>query len=180
MGMFDFLTKQNDAPFNGGEWLTKMRANNPDLATGSSTNIMPSGTFDIDRFNTMNQETGMFGGGYGTKMPSAGSGSMFGGFLSGTDPQTGMKTQGWGNFGLSALQAGAGLYLGNKQLGLAEDQFSEAKRQFGKNFGAQVRSYNTGIRDRQARRYSGAGGSIVTDNPYEQTDEYMAKNRMVV
>jgi hypothetical protein len=100
-------------------------------------------------------------------------------WLTKTDPNTGMSKQGWGNFGLSALLAGAGMYLGNRQLGLAKDQFAEAKRQFGKNFGAQVQNYNTNIRDRQDRRYSGAGGDRVASNPYQKTDEYMAQNRMV-
>ena len=101
------------------------------------------------------------------------------GFLDKTNQKTGMTTQGYGSFGLGALQAGAGFYLGNQQLGLAEDQFAESKRQFGANFGAQVQNYNTDIKDRQDRRYSGAGGSAVANNPYETTATYMDKNRLV-
>ena len=91
----------------------------------------------------------------------------------------GMTTKGALGFGLGALQAGAGLFLGNKQLGLAEDQFAESKRQFSKNFGAQVQNYNTNLADRQNRRYTGAGGDTVASNPYESTTPYMDKNRMV-
>jgi hypothetical protein len=112
----------------------------------------------------------------GAVTPPGGNGWSF---LDKTNDKTGMTTQGLGSFGLSALQAGAGLYFGNKQMGLAEDQFAEAKRQFGKNFGSQVKNYNTNIEDRQNRRYIGAGGSGNTNNPYENTATYMEKNRMV-
>lgn len=179
--MFDFLQSK---PLDTGSWLDEQRANNPDLT--ASVNFpqtlantqMPGGQFNVDSFNAMNKANGTFGG-YGTTMGSPGSGgSMFGGFLGGVDPKTGMKTQGWGNFGLSALQAGAGLYLGNKQLGLAEDQFAEAKRQFGRNFDMSEEQYYTQLKDRQDRRYIGAGGDNVAGNPYQKTDQYMKENKV--
>ena len=114
-----------------------------------------------------------------SQIAGSGGAGFMGNFFDKVDPKTGMINQGWGSFGLGALQAGAGLFLGNKQLGLAEDQFAESKRQFGKNFGAQVQNYNTNLADRQDRRYTGAGGDTVASNPYESTTPYMDKNRMV-
>lgn len=176
MGMFDFPDKK-DSVFSGEDWLTKMQQANPDLSDSSLTAIAPGGTFSPDAFNAANRGQGIFSG-YGSKMQSPGDGGGWG-WLNKTDPKTGMQTQGALNFGLSALQTGAGLYLGGKQLGLAEDQFAEAKRQFGKNFGAQVQTYNTNIEDRQRRRFMGAGGAEVSANPYQETSAYLDKNRLV-
>ena len=123
------------------------------------------------------------GNGFQMQMPSAPNpaASLGGGWswLGGKNEEDGSTTNSGLMFGLGALKAGAGFYLGNEQRKLAGAQFDEAKRQFGKNFGASVKSYNTNIKDRQDRRYSGAGGDAVASNPYQQTDVYMKENRMV-
>jgi hypothetical protein len=42
--------------------------------------------------------------------------------------------------------------LGLKQYGLAQDMFSENKRQYAQNFGAQANLTNARLEDRQTRR----------------------------
>ena len=63
--------------------------------------------------------------------------SIFGG----TD-KYGNKTNGWGGTALNLLQSGLGFYLGNQQLGQAEDTLAESKRQFNTNYNAQITLVN--------------------------------------
>ena len=57
--------------------------------------------------------------------------------------KNGMTTQGVAGLGFGVAKMLAGLYLGNKQMGMAQDQLDESKRQFGLNFGAQKKDYNS-------------------------------------
>ena len=97
--------------------------------------------------------------------------AMLGGTpLATTTAANGMKTQGMFDMGLGALQGGLGAYLGFQNLGIAKDTLAQNKRQFDLNFGAQQKTTNTRMADRQASR--------VAANPvaYSPVAEYMAKN----
>ena len=87
-----------------------------------------------------------------------------------TTGANGMKTQGLFDMGLGALQGGLGAYLGFQNLGIAKDTLAQNKRQFDLNFGAQQKTTNTRMADRQAARVA-AGGAA-----YSPVAEYMAKN----
>lgn len=88
----------------------------------------------------------------------------------GRDSKTGMVTGGW----VSPLASiGAALFQGiqgNKQLGLAQDQFKENKRQFDANFAAQRQTTNTQLEDRQRARVASNPGA------YESVDSYLKRN----
>ena len=92
--------------------------------------------------------------------------SMFGG----TDPVTGNVTGGW----VSPLASiGAAIFSGiqgQKQLGLAQKQFQENKRQFDANFEAQRKTTNTQLEDRQRARVASNAGA------YESVDSYLKRN----
>lgn len=87
-----------------------------------------------------------------------------------TTMPNGMKQQGMFDMGLGALQGGLGAYLGFQNLGIAKDTLAQNKRQFDLNFGAQQKTTNTRMADRQASR--------VAANPvaYSAVADYMAKN----
>jgi hypothetical protein len=91
------------------------------------------------------------------------------GFLGGND-EFGNFQQGWGGMAIGGLQAGANLFMGMKQYGLAKKQLSEGKRQFDLNYGAQKQTINTQLEDRQKARVASNAGA------YEATDSYMARN----
>ena len=111
--------------------------------------------------------------------PAAGSGLWGGigdwakssGMMGSTDPTTGAKTDGWGGMALGGISAGANLFMGMKQYGMAKDQLAESKRQYEAGHANQVALTNGQLEDRQnARNASGSG--------YMSTADYMAKNRV--
>lgn len=91
------------------------------------------------------------------------------GFLGGND-EFGNFQQGWGGMAIGGLQAGANLFMGMKQYGLAKKQLAEGRRQFDLNYGAQKQTINTQLEDRQKARVASNAGA------YEATDSYMARN----
>lgn len=95
-------------------------------------------------------------------------GSAFGGVN-----DNGTTSLGWAAPTIGIAQAIMGGINGNRQLGLAEDNLKEGKRQFNLNYGAQRQTTNTQLEDRQrARVASNPGGG------YESVDSYLEKNRI--
>ncbi len=70
----------------------------------------------------------------------------------------GIKTQGVAGPGLGAASGLFKGWMGLKQLGVAEDELKENKRQFNMNWGAQKKSVNNQLEDRQRRRVAVTGG----------------------
>jgi hypothetical protein len=95
--------------------------------------------------------------------------SLFSGFF-GSTAADGTKTQGWGGTALGVAQGLGNAYLGMKQYGLAKDTLAENKRQFALNFGAQQKTTNAHLMDRQNARVASNPGA------YQSVGDYMAKN----
>lgn len=76
---------------------------------------------------------------------------------------------GWAPTAVSALSGIGNAWLGMKQYGLAKKQFSENKRQFNLNYGAQKNLINSQLSDRQARRH------YERPDLYQSPGEYMDK-----
>jgi hypothetical protein len=110
----------------------------------------------------------MFGGGGSQGGGLFSANSMFGGI----NTKTGVGTQGWVPIALGLGQALFGAMQGRQAVGLAKDQFKEARRQFDLNFDAQRKTTNTALEDRQRAR--------VASNPtaYQSVEDYMNKNRV--
>lgn len=87
-----------------------------------------------------------------------------------TTNANGIKTQGLFDMGLGAAQGLMGSYLGFQNLGIAKDTLAQNKRQFDLNFGAQQKTTNARMADRQAAR--------VAANPtaYQSVSDYMKGN----
>lgn len=79
---------------------------------------------------------------------------------------------GLGGMALGGAQLLSSMYFGNKQLGLAEDQLKESKRQFDLNWGAQKKLTNARMEDRQRARVAS------NPNAYRSVSEYMDQNRI--
>ncbi|MBO6276969.1 MAG: hypothetical protein J6N20_05985, partial [Pseudomonas sp.] len=94
------------------------------------------------------------------------------GMFGGTDTATGITTGGWAPTALGIGQAFMGARQGREAMGLARDQFDEAKRQFDLNFQAQRKTLNTQMEDRQRARVASNPGA------YQGVDDYMKKNRV--
>lgn len=95
-------------------------------------------------------------------------GGALGGFLGKTE--NGVTTQGWGGMALGAAQGIGNAWMGMKQYGLAKDQLAQSKKQFDLNFGAQRKTTNAALEDRQAARVASNPGA------YQSVSEYMKKN----
>lgn len=91
------------------------------------------------------------------------------GFLGSTGAD-GIKTQGWGGTALGVVQGIGNAFMGMKQYGLAKDQLAQSKKQFELNFGAQQKTTNAALEDRQAARVASNPGA------YTSVGEYMKKN----
>lgn len=102
----------------------------------------------------------------------AGDSLFSGNSLFGGTNANGTQSMGWAAPAIGIGQAVLGGINGNKQLGLAESQFKEGKRQFDLNYGAQRQTTNTQLEDRQRAR--------VASNPsgYESVSSYLDKNRI--
>ncbi len=66
----------------------------------------------------------------------------------------GIKTQGVAGLGLGAAQGLFNGWMGMKQLGVAEDELKENKRQFNMNWGAQKKTVNNQLHNDQQFRNS--------------------------
>lgn len=87
---------------------------------------------------------------------------------------SGNVTQGWGGLALGAATGIGNLWMGSKQLGMAQDALKESKRQFNLNYDNQVKTTNTQMEDRQRAR-------VATGNSgYESVSSYMDKNAIKV
>lgn len=107
-------------------------------------------------------------------MPSFAMGkepSIWDNFL-GSTGANGMKSQGWGGMALGAAQGIGNAWMGMKQYGLAKDQLAQSKKQFELNFGAQQKTTNAALEDRQTARVAAAGGP----GAYQSVGDYMKKN----
>lgn len=90
------------------------------------------------------------------------------GFLGKTE--NGVTSQGWGGMALGAAQGIGNAFMGMKQYGLAKDQLAQSKKQFELNFGAQQKTTNAALSDRQTARVASNPGA------YQSVGDYMKKN----
>jgi len=113
------------------------------------------------------------GGGFGSSL--SGFGSSIGnwgknsGFLGGTSAD-GTQTQGWGMPVIGAIQGLTSAYMGYKALGLEKDKFAQNKKEFDMNWGAQQKTLNSRMSDRQRARVAS------NSSAYASVDDYMKKN----
>lgn len=78
----------------------------------------------------------------------------------------------WGNVAEGAAALG-NVYVGNKQYGLAEDQFKEAKKMDARNYNAQVKTTNLSLENQYRNMEAYQGGAV---DGYSSLAEYMNKN----
>lgn len=95
---------------------------------------------------------------------------LLGGFFDKVNPATGIKTPGYGLPAIQGAGALGNLFLGMKSYGLAKDQFSQSKKEFGMNWDANKRLTNASLEDRQNARVASQPGA------YQSVFEYMQKN----
>lgn len=107
-----------------------------------------------------------------TSLASLGSVAKTPSFLDGMLGSTvnGVTTQGWGGLALGAAQGIGNAWMGMKQYGLAKDQLAQSKKQFDLNFGAQQKTTNAALEDRQRARVASNPGA------YQSVGDYMKKN----
>lgn len=66
----------------------------------------------------------------------------------------------WASAGLGAMNALYGMYMGNKQMKLAKENFEEQKRLSHANYQMQAKAYNNNLRNQQSgRSFSGMSGA---------------------
>lgn len=94
--------------------------------------------------------------------------SLFGG----TDAK-GIQSQGWAMPVIGAASGVAQGLLGMKQLGLAQDQFKQSKKEFDLNYNAQKTLTNSQLEDRQRARVASSPSA------YQSVGDYMNKNKVV-
>lgn len=147
---------------------TPLNLGNMDYLNFNPSNFMPQDPAMMQSLSSMPS----FSAG-----PSGGS-SMFGGigdwmnnsgFL-GKTMSNGDKVQGWGMPVIGALGGLAQGYLGYQQLGQAKDALAENKKQFAMNWGAQQKTVNASLSDRQAARVASNPGA------YQSVSDYMKTN----
>lgn len=115
---------------------------------------------------------GIDGGDGGGFMSSLGGWLKSSGITGSYDPASGVQQQGWGGLALGAGQGLFNAWLGMQQLGLAKDTLSFNKDQFNKNFGAQQKTTNARLEDRQRARVASNAGA------YQSVGDYMNQNRI--
>jgi hypothetical protein len=112
---------------------------------------------------------GMIGGGdSGGWLSSLKGWGKDSGFLGSTE--NGVTTQGWGGAALGLAQGLGNAWMGMKQYGLAKDQLAQSKKQFELNYGAQQKTTNAALEDRQKARVASNPGA------YQSVGDYMKKN----
>lgn len=87
------------------------------------------------------------------------------GFLDSTD-KAGVKTQGFGAPLLGVATGLSNAWMGMKQYDLAKDSLAASKDQFAKNFGAQQKTTNAALADRQAARVASNPGAYASVSDY--------------
>lgn len=101
---------------------------------------------------------------------AAGAAPAGGGFMKGL---IGTKeAPGWGGLALGAAQGLSDAYTGMQQLALAKKTLAANKEQFALNFGAQQRTTNAALEDRQRARVASNSGA------YQSVGDYMNQNRI--
>lgn len=86
-----------------------------------------------------------------------------------TDSLGGISGLQLGQLGLGAANGLLSGYLGFQNLGLAKDQARQAQKNWDKQWGANVKSTNAALEDRQKARIAS------NPNAYESVDSYMKK-----
>lgn len=100
-----------------------------------------------------------------------GTDSLFsGGSIFGSTAANGVKTQGWGGTALGVANGISNAWMGMQQYGLAKDQLAQSKKQFELNYGAQQKTTNAALSDRQAARVASNPGA------YQSVADYMKTN----
>jgi hypothetical protein len=113
--------------------------------------------------------------GISVPMEAGGGSSMFNGVSnwlndSGVLGKTlgdGTKLQGWGGMAVGAASGIMNSLLGFQQMGMAKDAAKESRRQFDLNYGAQVKTTNSQLEDRQRARVASNSGA------YQSVGDYM-------
>lgn len=114
-----------------------------------------------------NVAAGAMSTGTGSYAPAtSGGGGLFDSFLQQED-----GSGGYGAVGIGLAQGAAQAYFATQQLKNAKDTLKFNKEQFAKNWGAQTKSYNADIRDRQDARNSRGDG-------YQDTESYVNQNKI--
>ena len=126
---------------------------------GANSNLLPQ----LDDYSSPSL------GGATNVAPKMQGGNTWGGML-GMQNADGTTTQGWGGMALGAAQSIGNIFMGMKQYGMAKDQLAQSKKQFDLNFGAQKKTTNAALEDRQAARVASNPGA------YQSVGEYMKKN----
>lgn len=90
--------------------------------------------------------------------------------LGGTNPNTGVQTQGFLQPTIEGLGGLAQSWLGFQQLGLAKDQFNFQKDAFTQQYNQQATDVNRQLADRQRARLGANPGG------YQSVGEYIAEN----
>jgi hypothetical protein len=110
--------------------------------------------------------------------PSGGmGGGMFGGMsnwlndsgILGKTLGDGTKLQGWGGMAVGAASGIMNGLLGFQQMGMAKDAAKENRRQFDMNYGAQVKTTNAQLQDRQRARVASNPGAYQSVGDYMKT-----------
>lgn len=131
-GLVDVLVKPED--FNSGNYQQFSKGQ----ATGS-----------INEFGINSNANGSSNGMFGWGQDQYGNTTLGG--------ATGFQ---WASAGLGAANALYGMYMGNKQMKLAKENFEEQKRLSHANYQMQAKAYNNNLRNQQSgRSFSGMSGS---------------------
>lgn len=81
----------------------------------------------------------------------------------------GTKLQGWGGMAVGAASGIMNSLLGFQQMGMAKDAAKENRRQFDLNYGAQVKTTNAQLEDRQRARVASNSGAYQSVGDYMKT-----------
>lgn len=126
----------------------------------------------MDQLNQSNLGVDLMGGapqlGLGTPRGNTGS-SWWDSLFDKTDAN-GIKTQGMAMPAISAASALMSGILGWKQLGVQKDALKQSKKEFEMNWGAQQKTINSQLEDRQRARVAS------NPNAYQSVGDYMNKN----
>ena len=130
------------------------------LAPNSGVGSAVSGLGSTDFLNNLQQTQSIDPG----VMQQFGDWIKNSGFLNST--KEGVTTQGWGAPALGVASGLTNAWMGMKQYDLAKDQLSASKEQFNKNFGAQQKTTNAALADRQAARVASNPGAYTSVSDY--------------
>ncbi len=111
--------------------------------------------------------------GLNTADTAVNSNGFFSSMFDRIDPKTHQKIGGWGGTALNLANSAGNMYLGLKNLGVAEDTLKFQKNAFSKQFDAQRQTINTHLADRQRARLSAASGDT---SHTLSVEDYMRQN----